>query len=40
MARAAQCIVDDGGIEFGYLRCREEVVPFLHIVRLASSFRS
>lgn len=28
MARAAESMVDDGRIEFGYLGCREEVVPF------------
>ena len=28
MARAAQSMREDGGIEFGYLGCREEVVPF------------
>ena len=28
MARAAETMADDGRIEFGYLGCREEVVPF------------
>ncbi|WZH35509.1 MAG: GNAT family N-acetyltransferase [Microbacterium enclense] len=28
MARAAESMADDGRIEFGYLGCREEVVPF------------
>lgn len=28
MAAAAQAMADAGGIDFGYLGCREEVVPF------------
>ncbi|WP_372698015.1 GNAT family N-acetyltransferase [Arthrobacter sp. JSM 101049] len=28
MGRAAQAMADSGGIDFGYLGCREEVVPF------------
>ncbi|NQD41587.1 GNAT family N-acetyltransferase [Glutamicibacter halophytocola] len=28
MTRAAQLMLDAGGIDFGYLGCREEVVPF------------